>query len=122
MSALQNGFQLAKSVKSKLPLLNKLRSEIFGTVYNPYNARTGSKYLKHGLKGPKLRDYYGSRTLFSTQDVADQYNKQLDGTGFRVVDGERTERLARAEHYRRVGKAAPPKKTEKVVSNKKKRK
>lgn len=113
---------MAKLVKSKLPFINKLRSEIFSTVYNPNNVRTGAKYLKQGLKGPKLRDYYGARTLFTTQDIADQYTQQLDGTGFRVVDSERTDRLVRAEHYRRVGKAAPPKKTEKAVSNKKKRK
>ncbi|OBA28937.1 mitochondrial ribosomal protein of the small subunit [Hanseniaspora valbyensis NRRL Y-1626] len=113
MSAIQQSLQTAKAIKSKLPLLNKLRSEIFNTVYNPTNARTGSKYLKKALKGERLRDYYGSRTLFSAQDIADQYTKQLDGTGFRVVNGEVTDRLQRAEHYRRVGKAAPPKKNRK---------
>lgn len=45
----------------RLQQLVKLRSEIFGTTYNPDSLRTGSKVLKARLRGPAMLRYYGDR-------------------------------------------------------------
>src|SRR5258708_5754506 len=38
--------------------LEKLRSEIFQTSFNPTSARTGAKYLRARLRGPSMINYY----------------------------------------------------------------
>jgi len=55
--------QVAGAVPSqaKLQQVVKLRSEIFGTTYNPESLRTGSKVLKARLRGPAMLRYYGER-------------------------------------------------------------
>lgn len=45
----------------RLQQLAKLRTEIFGTAYNPESLRTGSKVLKARLRGPSMLRYYGDR-------------------------------------------------------------
>jgi small subunit ribosomal protein S33 len=44
---------------ARLAALTQLRSQIFGTTYNPTSARTGSKILKQRLRGPTMLRYYG---------------------------------------------------------------
>lgn len=46
---------------ARLQALTKLRSEVFGTTYNPESLRTGSKVLKARLRGPAMLRYYGQR-------------------------------------------------------------
>lgn len=46
---------------SRLQELAKLRSDIFGTTFNPESLRTGSKILKARLRGPAMLAYYGQR-------------------------------------------------------------
>lgn len=46
---------------ARLQALTKLRSEVFGTAYNPESLRTGSKVLKARLRGPAMLRYYGQR-------------------------------------------------------------
>ncbi|ORY72589.1 mitochondrial ribosomal subunit S27-domain-containing protein [Leucosporidium creatinivorum] len=46
---------------ARLQALTKLRSEVFGTTYNPESLRTGSKVLKARLRGPAMLRYYGER-------------------------------------------------------------
>ena len=46
---------------SRLDQVVKLRTEIFGTTYNPESLRTGSKVLKARLRGPAMLRYYGER-------------------------------------------------------------
>lgn len=46
---------------SRLLALTKLRSQIFGTTFNPEGLRTGSKVLKARLRGPSMLRYYGER-------------------------------------------------------------
>jgi small subunit ribosomal protein S33 len=58
---------MASIVRSLLPsaarleALSKLRSDIFGTTFNPLSLRTGSKILKARLRGPAMLRYYGDR-------------------------------------------------------------
>lgn len=59
--------RLAQQVITRVPPAQrlqevvKLRSEIFGTTYNPESLRTGSKILKARLRGPAMLRYYGKR-------------------------------------------------------------
>lgn len=60
-------YTMASIVRSLLPTparlqtLQKLRSQIFGTTFNPLSLRTGSKVLKARLRGPAMLRYYGER-------------------------------------------------------------
>ena len=79
-------------------------SKIFETVYNPTNARTGAKYLKKALVGPKIVDYYGE--IQGMPRIA-QLAKVFPEMG--LVDHNEQERLERIEMKKRRGKG-PPKK------------
>lgn len=46
---------------ARLQALQKLRSTVFGTTFNPLSLRTGSKILKARLRGPAMLRYYGER-------------------------------------------------------------
>lgn len=46
---------------ARLQALTKLRTEVFGTTYNPDSLRIGSKVLKARLRGPAMLRYYGER-------------------------------------------------------------
>ena len=46
---------------ARLAVLTELRTQIFGTTYNPLSLRTGSKVLKARLRGPSMMRYYGER-------------------------------------------------------------
>ncbi|KAF9170663.1 hypothetical protein BGX21_008504 [Mortierella sp. AD011] len=43
---------------SKLALINKISTAIFGNVYNPQGIRTGNKILRQRLVGPTINSYY----------------------------------------------------------------
>lgn len=49
-----------------LAALQALRSKIFGTTYNPTNARTGAKYLKKALVGGPMLNYYPPQVKLSS--------------------------------------------------------
>lgn len=59
-----SGISLLRSIlptPARLQALNQLRTEIFGTTFNPLSLRTGSKVLKARLRGPSMLRYYGER-------------------------------------------------------------
>ncbi|GAA5848431.1 hypothetical protein JCM8547_004512 [Rhodosporidiobolus lusitaniae] len=87
---------------SRLQQLVKLRSEIFGTTYNPDSLRTGSKILKARLRGPAMLNYYGQR--FSGWAGL---NKAISGLELRDVVEE--QRLLDIETLRKRGKVKPKK-------------
>jgi small subunit ribosomal protein S33 len=61
LGSLRRLAQQAVPPASRLQELVKLRSEIFGTTFNPDSLRTGSKILKARLRGPAMLAYYGQR-------------------------------------------------------------
>lgn len=61
MSFLSTKLVTALPSAARLQTLNKLRTTIFGTTYNPESLRTGSKILKARLRGPTMLRYYGER-------------------------------------------------------------
>ncbi|GAA5868729.1 hypothetical protein JCM5296_000677 [Sporobolomyces johnsonii] len=87
---------------SRLQELVKLRSELFGTTYNPDSLRTGSKILKARLRGPAMLRYYGQR--FSGW-------KGLNAAipGLNLLDIHEQTRLADLEAMRKRGKVKPKK-------------
>ncbi|GAA6042762.1 hypothetical protein JCM8097_007464 [Rhodosporidiobolus ruineniae] len=87
---------------SRLQQLVKLRSELFGTVYNPDSLRTGSKILKQRLRGPAMLEYYGQR--FSGWKAL---NAAIPGLELRDVVEE--QRLLDIETLRKRGKVKPKK-------------
>lgn len=38
--------------------ISAIRSQVFNTIHNPTNARTGAKYLRRPLRGPAMTKYY----------------------------------------------------------------
>ncbi|GAA5992790.1 hypothetical protein JCM5350_002268 [Sporobolomyces pararoseus] len=80
----------------------KLRSEIFGTTYNPESLRTGSKVLKARLRGPAMLRYYGERfTGWAGLEKAIP--------GLQLKDIYEETRLADLEAMRKRGKVKPKK-------------
>lgn len=50
----------SKHLLAKFQALAKIRSEIFGTNFNPDGARTGAKVLRKKLVGPTIANYYNN--------------------------------------------------------------
>ncbi|GAA5931789.1 mitochondrial 37S ribosomal protein mS33 RSM27 [Sporobolomyces koalae] len=94
--------QAAVPPSQRLQQLVKLRSEVFGTTYNPESLRTGSKILKARLRGPAMLRYYGQRfTGFAG------LQKAIPGLQLRDIHEET--RLADLEAMRKRGKVKPKK-------------
>ncbi|KAI5477935.1 hypothetical protein MNV49_005724 [Pseudohyphozyma bogoriensis] len=87
---------------SRLLALTKLRTQIFGTTFNPANLRIGSKVLKARLRGPSMLQYYGPRlTGFAS------LNAQIPDLA--LVDPLEEQRLIDLETRRKRGKVTPKK-------------
>ncbi|KAI9143891.1 mitochondrial ribosomal subunit S27-domain-containing protein [Paraphysoderma sedebokerense] len=102
-------FEVAQTMSSLIPKqrlasLQKLTCSVFGTVYNPTNARTGNRILRASLKGPVINSYYPP-----DPPKIRHLNSVFGKFGIKLVDPEETERLNRVERLRRRGKGAPKK-------------
>ncbi|KAK4058743.1 mitochondral 37S ribosomal protein S27 [Microbotryomycetes sp. JL221] len=94
--------RFALPTAARLQQLTKLRSEIFGTTFNPDSLRTGSKVLKARLRGPAMLRYYGDR-LSGWASL----NKAFPGLN--LIDHTENQRLVDLEARRRRGKVTPKK-------------
>jgi hypothetical protein len=86
---------------SRLAALNRLRSTIFQTSYNPTGIRTGAKYLKARLRGPSLVKYYPRKLDFAS--IAREFPE------LEFSDPKEDQRLMDLEERKRRGKGAPKK-------------
>ncbi|KAM0792426.1 hypothetical protein ACM66B_005103 [Microbotryomycetes sp. NB124-2] len=94
--------KLALPSAARLQQLVKLRTQVFGTTYNPDSLRTGSKVLKARLRGPAMLNYYGQR-LSGWAGL----NKAVPGLN--LIDHHENQRLIDLEAKRKRGKVTPKK-------------
>ncbi|GAA6062345.1 hypothetical protein JCM10212_005687 [Sporobolomyces blumeae] len=94
--------QQAVPSAQRLQQLVKLRTEVFGTTYNPESLRTGSKVLKARLRGPAMLRYYGERFT--------GWKGLMNAVpGLQLRDVHEETRLADLEAMRKRGKVKPKK-------------
>ncbi|KAG0000677.1 hypothetical protein BGZ80_009349 [Entomortierella chlamydospora] len=88
---------------SKLALINKISTAIFGNVYNPQGIRTGNKILRQRLVGPTINSYYPNVKQIKLREITKMVPEM------NLIDqGEKTRLEDLAERKKR-GKG-PPKK------------
>lgn len=82
--------------------LKALQAKVFGTTYNPTQARTGAKVLRQRLQGPSMLAYYPPTVNFRA------IQKLVSGLG-RLQDVRETQRLKDVERKKMLGKGPPRK-------------
>ncbi|GMM38688.1 mitochondrial 37S ribosomal protein [Saccharomycopsis crataegensis] len=90
-------------LKNKFQALSKIRSEIFGTNFNPEGKRTGAKILRQRLVGPTVSNYYNDPNLIQFRHLKAIYPQ------FDFVNEEEEYRLTMVAARKRRGKGAPAK-------------
>ena len=102
--------------RTRMLELEKLRSNIFQTSFNPTSVRTGAKYLRARLRGPSMVQYYPPQLSIPRLNniiakEADLF-KELDPAGFDpvlFVDEVEQQRLADVASLKARGKGKPKK-------------
>ena len=61
--------------------VSAIRSQIFNTIHNPTNARTGAKYLRKPLRGSAIVKYYPKLPKLATLNSQLPNNKYANWTG-----------------------------------------
>lgn len=61
--------------------VSALRSQIFSTIHNPTNARTGAKYLRRPLRGAAVTRYYPKLPKLATLNAQIGSNKYANWSG-----------------------------------------
>jgi hypothetical protein len=61
--------------------VSAIRSQIFNTIHNPTNARTGAKYLRKPLRGSAIVKYYPKLPKLATLNSRLPNNKYANWTG-----------------------------------------
>ena len=61
--------------------VSALRSQIFNTIHNPTNARTGAKYLRRPLRGAAVVNYYPKLPKLATLNAQIASNKYANWSG-----------------------------------------
>lgn len=61
--------------------VSALRSQIFNTIHNPTNARTGAKYLRRPLRGAAVVRYYPKLPKLATLNAQIGSNKYANWSG-----------------------------------------
>ena len=96
---------MASVSKSRLLDLAKLQCSIFGTVFNPTQARLGTKILRQRLRGPTVASYYPKKSA-TISDLQKDF-KKMDLETWNDYELDRAESIAIAKLR---GKGAPKKK------------
>jgi small subunit ribosomal protein S33 len=81
----------------------QLRARLFNTVFNPTNARQGTKVLRERLRGPSIAAYY-PRRMGTIRDIRKLF------PGFETFDEYEEDRLEGIQIAKSRGKGAPKKK------------
>ncbi|KAF9346881.1 hypothetical protein BGX26_001618 [Mortierella sp. AD094] len=74
---------------SRLALINKISTAIFGNVYNPQGIRTGNKILRQRLVGPTINSYYPNVKQIKLREItkmAPEMNLVDQGEKVRLED------------------------------------
>lgn len=74
----------ASRLQESLAQLRQSQSAIFGTSYNPTNARTGAKYLRRALKGQAMLRYISPSPQSPIGRNAARIGKLLDDSRFEM--------------------------------------
>lgn len=61
--------------------VSALRSQIFNTIHNPTNARTGAKYLRRPLRGAAITKYYPKLPKLATLNAQIGSNEYANWSG-----------------------------------------
>lgn len=64
--------------------VSAIRSQIFNTIHNPTNARTGAKYLRRPLRGAAVTKYYPKLPKLATLNAQLGGNKYANWSGVRA--------------------------------------
>ncbi|KAF8977653.1 hypothetical protein BGZ46_007224 [Entomortierella lignicola] len=88
---------------SKLALINKVSTAIFGNVYNPQGLRTGNKILRQRLVGPTINSYYPNVKQIKLREITKMVPEM------NLVDQAEKVRLEDLAEKKKRGKG-PPKK------------
>jgi len=74
--------------------VSAIRSQIFNTIHNPTNARTGAKYLRKPLRGSAIVKYYPKLPKLATLNSQLPNNKYANWTG--TVAGSSSRKVVEA--------------------------
>ncbi|KAF9102736.1 hypothetical protein BGX27_010869 [Mortierella sp. AM989] len=94
---------VSTSATSKLTLINKISTAIFGNVYNPQGIRTGNKILRQRLVGPTINSYYPNVRQIKLREITKMVPEM------NLVDQGEKARLEDLAERKKRGKG-PPKK------------
>jgi small subunit ribosomal protein S33 len=85
-------------------VLSSIRSSVFLNVHNPTGARLGTKYLRKGLAGPALLNYY-SKPVPKPAALDRQFNHHVrqSEAAFLKSGGD----VREIERWKREGQVAP---------------
>lgn len=93
--------------------VSAIRSQIFNTIHNPTNARTGAKYLRKPLRGSATVKYYPKLPKLATLNSQLPNNKYANWTG--TVAGSSSRKAVEASTLTSIseeGEKASEEKTE----------
>ncbi|KAF2086903.1 hypothetical protein K490DRAFT_57373 [Saccharata proteae CBS 121410] len=93
---------IAAVPRSRVLDLMKVQSRIFNTVFNPTQARLGTKILRQRLKGPILAAYY-PRRIGTLQELEKRY------PDYESLDREQMDWEDHVAQLKARGKGAPKK-------------
>ncbi|KAF8344130.1 uncharacterized protein EI90DRAFT_3028370 [Cantharellus anzutake] len=109
--------------------LEKLRSEIFQTSFNPTSTRSGAKYLRSRLRGPSMINYYPAQLSIRRVNgvISELYREalrkdKLTPPPIYLEDTKELQRLEDVAALKARGKGKPAKATTKAASRRAKKK
>ncbi|KAF8924287.1 mitochondrial ribosomal subunit S27-domain-containing protein [Dissophora ornata] len=91
------------AITSKLALLTKISTEIFGNIHNPQGVRAGNKILRQRLVGPTINAYYPNVKQIKLREITRM------APGMNLIDQGEKVRLEDLAERKKRGKG-PPKK------------